>query len=164
MLPVTNSSCYLNIYDRDYERDRTILTVDAQKYESFWGVLNRRSQEILFKRISYFSTSIHDSLYNKYEAKICIAVSGVASSISEGDISIYSCSAQLSSFEIKSISKELNCPEHKYMNMSPSLIELATPLIAVLISCEGLAVNRTRINIIFYLIKVQGVIPVRGHL
>ena len=30
-------------------------------------------------------------------------------------------------FEIKSISKEVNCTEHKYMNMSPSLIELATP-------------------------------------
>ena len=56
--------------------------------------------------------------------------SGVASSISEGDIFIffYPCSAQLNSFEIKSISKELNCPEHEYMNMSPSLIELATPL------------------------------------
>ena len=54
--------------------------------------------------------------------------SGVASSISEGDIFIYSCSGQLISFEIKSISKELNRAEHKYMNMSPSLIELATPL------------------------------------
>ena len=59
-----------------------------------------------------------------------LASSGVASSISEGDIFIYSCSAQLSSFEIKSISKEINCPEHEYMNMSPSLIELATPLLA----------------------------------
>ena len=45
--------------------------------------------------------------------------SGVASSISEGDIFIYSCSAQLISFEIKSISKEVNCAEHKYLNMSP---------------------------------------------
>ena len=27
-----------------------------------------------------------------------------------------------------SISKEINCTEHEYMNMSPSLIELATPL------------------------------------
>ena len=73
MLPVTNISCYLNIYDRDYdrgyERDRTILTEDAQKYESFGVFLNRTSQEILFKRISYFRTSIHDSLYNKYEAE-----------------------------------------------------------------------------------------------
>ena len=34
--------------------------------------------------------------------------SGVASSISEGDIFIYSYSAQLISFEIKSISKEVN--------------------------------------------------------
>ena len=32
------------------------------------------------------------------------------------------------SFEIKLISKEVNCAEHKYMNMSPSLIELVTPL------------------------------------
>ena len=54
--------------------------------------------------------------------------SGVANSISEGDIFIYSCSAQLISFEIKSILKEINCAEHKYMNMPPSLIELATPL------------------------------------
>ena len=44
-------------------------------------------------------------------------ISGVASSISEGDIFIYSCFAQLRSFEIKSISKEINCPEHEYMNM-----------------------------------------------
>ena len=55
--------------------------------------------------------------------------SGVASSISEGAIFIYSCSGQLSSFEIDLISKELNCPEHEYMNMAPSLIELATPLL-----------------------------------
>ena len=54
--------------------------------------------------------------------------SGVASSISEGDIFIYSYSTQLISFEIDSISKEINCAEHEYMNMSPSLIELATPL------------------------------------
>ena len=40
---------------------------------------------------------------------------GVASSISEGDIFIYSRSAQLISFEIKSISKEVNCAEHKYI-------------------------------------------------
>ena len=54
--------------------------------------------------------------------------SGVASSISGGDIFIYLCSAQLSSFESESISKEINFAEHEYMNMSPSLIELATPL------------------------------------
>ena len=54
--------------------------------------------------------------------------SGVASSISEGDIFIYLCSAQLTSFKIDLISKEINCAEQEYMNMSPSLIELATPL------------------------------------
>ena len=54
-------------------------------------------------------------------------VSGVASVISEGDIFIYSCSAQLISFVIESTSKELNCAEHEYMNMSPSLIALGTP-------------------------------------
>ena len=54
--------------------------------------------------------------------------SGVASAISEVDIFIYSCSAQLISFEIVSTSKEINCAEHEYMNMSPSLIALATPL------------------------------------
>ena len=56
--------------------------------------------------------------------------SGAASSISGGGggIFIYSCSGQLSSFEIDLISKELNCPEHEYLNMAPSLIELAAPL------------------------------------
>ena len=42
------------------------------------------------------------------------AISGAASSISEGDIFIYSCSGQLSSFEIDLISKELNCAEQIY--------------------------------------------------
>ena len=51
--------------------------------------------------------------------------SGGASAISEGDIFIYSCSAQLISFEIESTSKEINCAEHEYMNMSPSLIAQA---------------------------------------
>ena len=51
-----------------------------------------------------------------------------ASAISEGDLFIYSCSAQLISFEIESTSKEINCAEHEYMNMSPSLIAL-TPLL-----------------------------------
>ena len=41
---------------------------------------------------------------------------------------IYSCAAQLISFKVDSISKEINCAEHEYMNMSPSLIALATPL------------------------------------
>ena len=59
-----------------------------------------------------------------------LSSSGVASSISEGDIFIYSCSAQLISFEIESISKEINCVEYEYMNMSPLLIELATPLLS----------------------------------
>ena len=54
--------------------------------------------------------------------------SGVASAISEGDIFIYSCSTQLISFEVDSISKEINCAQHEYMNMSPSLIALTTPL------------------------------------
>ena len=31
-------------------------------------------------------------------------------------------------FKIDLISKEINCAEQEYMNMSPSLIELATPL------------------------------------
>ena len=45
--------------------------------------------------------------------------SGVASSISEGDIFIYSCFAQLISFEIDSISKEINCAEHEYIEYAP---------------------------------------------
>ena len=47
--------------------------------------------------------------------------SGVASSINEGDIFIYLCSAQLTSFEIDLISKEINCAKQEYMNMSSSL-------------------------------------------
>ena len=62
-------------------------------------------------------------------ARAGVEDSGAASSISEGAIFIYSCSGQLSSFEIDLISKELNCPEHEYMNMAPSLIELAAPLV-----------------------------------
>ena len=46
-----------------------------------------------------------------------------------GAIFIYSCSAQLISFEIDSISKKINCAEHEYINMSPPLIELAMPLV-----------------------------------
>ena len=58
--------------------------------------------------------------------------SGIASSISEGDIFINLCSAhsQLTSFEIDLISKEINCAEHEYMNMSASLIELTMPLMS----------------------------------
>ena len=41
---------------------------------------------------------------------MAIARSGVASSVSAGDIFIYSCSAQLTSFQIDSISKETNVP------------------------------------------------------
>ena len=54
--------------------------------------------------------------------------SGVTSSISEEDIFIYLCSAKLISFEIDSLSKELNCAEQEYMNMSPPLVDLATPM------------------------------------
>ena len=53
-------------------------------------------------------------------------------SIREGDILINWCSAQLISFEIDSISKEINCVEHEYMNISSPLIELATPPLVAL--------------------------------
>ena len=66
--------------------------------------------------------------FNFFGNTFVFVFSGAASSISEGAIFIYSCSGQLSPFEIKSISKELNWPEHEYMNMAPSLIELAAPL------------------------------------
>ena len=49
-------------------------------------------------------------------------------------IFIYSCSAQLISFEIDSISKEINYAEHEYMNMSLSFIELLM-LLALSLSC-----------------------------
>ena len=42
-----------------------------------------------------------------------------ASTISEGDIFIYSCSAQLISFEVDSISKEINCAEHEIYEYVP---------------------------------------------
>ena len=61
-----------------------------------------------------------------------VFVSSGASAINEGDIFIYSCSAQLISFEVDSISKEINCAEHEYMNMPPSLIALAPLLVFVL--------------------------------
>ena len=62
------------------------------------------------------------------EVLLRTVTSGAASSISEGAIFICSCSGQLSYFEIDLILKELNCPEHEYMNMAPSLIELAASL------------------------------------
>ena len=43
--------------------------------------------------------------------------SSVVSAISERDIFIYSCSARSISFEIDSISKEISCAEHEYMNI-----------------------------------------------
>ena len=55
----------------------------------------------------------------------CHLASSGASAISEGGLFIYSCSAQLISFEIESTSREINCAEHEYMNMSLSLIALA---------------------------------------
>ena len=62
--------------------------------------------------------------------RLCAVSSSGASAISEGDIFIYSCSAQLISLEVDSISKEINCAEHDYMNKTPSLIALA-PLLPV---------------------------------
>ena len=58
------------------------------------------------------------------------SISGVASLISEGDIIIYLCFAQLVSFEIDSISNKINRAEHEYMNMSSSLVvAMATLLV-----------------------------------
>lgn len=43
-----------------------------------------------------------------------------APAINGGGIFIYSCSAQLTSFEIESISEEINCAaEHEYMYNAP---------------------------------------------
>ena len=75
-----------------------------------------------------------------YKGLLYDLATGVTSSISEGDIFIYSRSAQLVSFEMESIRKEVNCAEHKYMNMSPPFIELATPL--------ALAINIS--NLVFF--------------
>ena len=70
---------------------------------------------------------------------IIFPTSSGASAISEGDIFMYSCSAQLISFEIESTSKEINCAEHEYMNMSPSLIALAPLLFPTDVSSVHLA-------------------------
>ena len=72
----------------------------------------------------------HTVSYSVFRAILYIQAktSSGASAISEGDIFIYSCSVQLISFEVDSISKEINCAEHEYMNMSPSLIALAPVL------------------------------------
>ena len=82
-------------------------------------LINQQYKRLPWAVFSFLKSIFQSSTYH-------IDGSGVASSISEGDIFIYSCSAQLISFEIKSILKKVNCAEHKYMNMSPSLIELAT--------------------------------------
>ena len=55
---------------------------------------------------------------------------------------MYSCSAQLISFEVDSISKEINCAEHEYMNMSPSLIALA-PLLPGKCQTKGVVYQAT---------------------
>ena len=71
-----------------------------------------------------------------FDIAVCyteVELSSGASTISEGDIFIYSCSAQLISFEIESTSKEINGAVHEYMNMSPSLIALATLLVELLV-------------------------------
>ena len=73
---------------------------------------------------------IHPEVGKYTTTSIKVDNSGVASPISEGDVFIYSCSlSQLISFEIDLISKKINCAEHEYMNMSPSLIGLAMPLV-----------------------------------
>ena len=62
---------------------------------------------------------------------------------------------------IDSISKEINYAEHEYMNMSPPLIELATPLIPprylirhnkYIISMHSIMVNLACILLIFYML------------
>ena len=98
-------------------------------------------------------------LYHSTSSRLGLEdISGIVSSISEADIFIYSCSAQLISFEIKSISKEVNCAEHKFMNMSPSLIELAMPLEDILISPKMIMNERVEINL-FQSFKVH-IIPI----
>ena len=61
------------------------------------------------------------------------------------------CSAQLISFEIESTSKEINRAEHEYMNMSPSLIALATLLLKLFPDPNKLRFNEN------YLYNIDGV-------
>ena len=54
-----------------------------------------------------------------------------------GDIFIYSC---LQTCMPQPISKEINCAEHKYINMRPPpIIEFATPLRVLIQSMHGCA-------------------------
>ena len=104
----------------------------GRKCGGMWGGGWFTPQEAMASR----SKNAYNWSQNKYYAieglhaaeRRSTTYSGAASSISGGAIFIYSCSGQLSSFEIDLISKELNCPEHEYMNMAPPLIELAAPL------------------------------------
>ena len=82
----------------------------------------------------YFRVTVKSSKYD--------ASSDVASSISEGDIFIYSCSAQL----IESISKEINCAEHEYMNIPPPPhMDLATLLDASQVGATNMATCMNRV-------------------
>ena len=81
--------------------------------------------------------------------------SGVASAISGGggELFIYSCSAQLISFEIESTSKEINCAKHECMNMSPSLrrpLLMETPLLMRLSVLLRLKLSRGYSKLILY--------------
>ena len=80
---------------------------------------------VVQSRLSWLSTNYLKGISNEAPGS---SVTSFTNAISEGDIFMYSGSAQLISFEVDSISKEINCAEHEYMNMSPSLIALATPL------------------------------------
>ena len=129
-----------------WRNETTDRLQDCETYQDRFEVVKGENKQ---NRKQYENhTDVLDQAVQDIESEECgnIAApnaqySGAASSISEGAIFIYSCSGQLSSFEIKSISKELlssfeidliskelNCPEHEYMNMAPSLIELAAPL------------------------------------
>ena len=96
----------------------------------------------LFFRFCETTTSHHSETRDTFRFSKSLIVSSStidrsgASAISEEDIFRYSCSAQLISFEIESTSKEINCAEHEYMNMSPSLIALA-PLLTIDVTRPG---------------------------
>ena len=81
-----------------------------------------RAKMVLSRAKNIFMPANVNSIVIFYEET---TYSSSTSATSEGDIFIYSCCAQSISFEIESTSKEINCAEHEYMNMSPSLIALA---------------------------------------
>ena len=89
---------------------------------------NFKFKIINFIKFTYFIFNRDDNLLF-----VIIALRAIARALIGGCIFIYSGSAGLVSFEIKSISKEASRAEPEYMNIHPPISVLATALIALTI-------------------------------